>query len=178
VLSGSGGGNPKLKGDDFLHEAMRQVAEKMGDCVQLLVFGQPCPPQYKNLAYKTHWLGSVKDDFAMATIYSAADLMVVPSRQDNLPNTAVEANACETPVVAFNIGGLPDIVEHKVSGWLAKPFEVEDLAAGIQWLLEDPVRLNAFSKAARHNIESKFSPKVIVDQYLRVYEDAIGRSVL
>jgi glycosyltransferase involved in cell wall biosynthesis len=61
---------------------------------------------------------------------------------------------------------------------LAKPFEVEDLAAGIQWLLEDPVRLNAFSKAARHNIESKFSPKVIVDQYLRVYEDAIGRSVL
>ena len=59
--------------------------------------------------------------------------MVVPSRQDNLPNTAVEAHACGTPVVAFRTGGLPDIVEHQRTGYLAQPFHTQDLAAGISW---------------------------------------------
>ena len=64
--------------------------------------------------------------------------MVVPSRQDNLPNTAVEAQACGTPVVAFDIGGLLDIVEHGRTGWLALAFDTEDLASGILWVLTQP----------------------------------------
>ena len=86
---------------------------------------------------------------SLRAYYSAADLMVVPSRQDNLPNTAVEAHACGTPVVAFHTGGLPDIVEHKRTGYLAQPFHTQDLAAGISWVLEDTQRRIGLGHAAR-----------------------------
>ena len=61
--------------------------------------------------------------------------MVIPSRLDNLPNIGVEAHACATPVVAFHTGGLPDIVDHQRTGYLAKAFDTEDLAHGIAWVL-------------------------------------------
>jgi glycosyltransferase involved in cell wall biosynthesis len=102
--------------------------------------------------------------------------MMVPSRQDNLPNTAIEAHACGVPVVAFNIGGLPDIVEHQQSGWLAPPFEVDSLAKGILWVLSDPVQWQTLSIEARKIARSRFSPEVVVEKYLRIYEEALNRS--
>ena len=87
------------------------------------------------MGFPDHYLGHLHDDFSLRALYSAADALVVPSLQDNLPNTAVEAQACGTPVVAFNIGSLGDIVEHKRTGYLAKAFETGGLAAGIRWVL-------------------------------------------
>jgi glycosyltransferase involved in cell wall biosynthesis len=111
----------------------------------------------------------------MACIYSAADVMVVPSRQDNLPNTAVEAHACGTPVVAFNVGGLPDIIEHHKTGWLAAPFDTDDLGLGIQWILSDRQRWQVLSKHARDNAVAKYSPSVVVPQYVDYYQTVLGR---
>ena len=82
-----------------------------------------------DLGFPVHYTSQLRDDLSLRALYSAADALVVPSRQDNLLNTAIEAQACGTPVVAFNIGGLPDIVEHQCTGYLAKAFETEDLAA-------------------------------------------------
>jgi glycosyltransferase involved in cell wall biosynthesis len=95
--------------------------------------------------------------------------MVIPSRQDNLPNTAVEAHACGTPVVAFNTGGLPDIVEHQCTGYLAKAFETEDLAQGVAWVLaqRDSVQLG---QQARERAVARFSEGVVAAQYRVVYE--------
>lgn len=115
----------------------------------------PCP---------VHWLGVVCDDRVLALAYSAADLMVVPSRQDNLPNTAIEPQACGTPVVAFDIGGLPDIVAHRETGWLAKAFDTEDLAAGILWVLEARNRWQGLSQAARARAVEHFSQQVVAGQ--------------
>jgi glycosyltransferase involved in cell wall biosynthesis len=98
--------------------------------------------------------------------------MMVPSRQDNLPNTAIEAHACGVPVVAFNIGGLPDIVEHQKSGWLAPAFDTENLAQGILWVLSDQRRWDELSAVARTIAQERFSTKVVIDQYMRVYEQA------
>jgi glycosyltransferase involved in cell wall biosynthesis len=67
----------------------------------------------------------------VALLYAAVDVLVTPSRQDNLSNTIVESLACGTPAVAFDIGGMPDMIEHKINGYLAKPFDTSDLAAGI-----------------------------------------------
>jgi glycosyltransferase involved in cell wall biosynthesis len=78
---------------------------------------------------------------------------VLPSRQDNLPNTGLEAHACGTPVVAFNTGGLPDIVADRVTGALAKPFEPASLAAAIRWVLEDSPRCRALGAAAQGRLK-------------------------
>ena len=85
-------------------------------------------------------VGPVTEDRLLAMFYSAADVMVVPSRQEAFGQTALEAFACGRPVVAFDVGGLPDIVDHQSTGWLARPFDTEDLAAGIAWVLGDAQR--------------------------------------
>ena len=119
-----------------------------------------------------HWLGPVRDDHVMATIYSACDVMAVPSRVDNLPNTAVEANACGTPVAGFNIGGLPDIVSHQVSGWIAKAFDTEMFADGILWMLADRERWAELSVRARKTALARYSSEAATRQYLQAYEEA------
>lgn len=176
ILMGAEGGvaDPR-KGGDLLHDALALVAARLTGEVDLMIYGQrnsagadtwPCP---------VHWLGVVRDDRILALAYSAADVMVVPSRQDNLPNTAVEAQACGTPVVAFAIGGLPDIVTHRETGWLAKAFDAEDMAEGILWVLGDCNRWRELSQTARKKAVERFSPGVIAEQYGRVYEQVLGQ---
>jgi glycosyltransferase involved in cell wall biosynthesis len=172
ILSGSAGGMPHLKGEDLLKQAMTKVISSESDSIELLIFGQYQPLNHSDWPFKVHWLGPVRDDHVMTLIYSAADVMMVPSRQDNLPNTAIEAHACGVPVVAFNIGGLPDIVEHQKSGWLAPAFDTENLAQGILWVLSDQRRWDELSAVARTIAQERFSTKVVIDQYMRVYEQA------
>ena len=177
ILSGSAGGMPHLKGEDLLKQAMAKVVAAKdvaneSDEIELLIFGQYQPANNNDWPCKVRWLGPVRDDHVMSLIYSAADVMMVPSRQDNLPNTAVEAHACGVPVVAFNIGGLPDIVEHQKSGWLAPAFDTDNLAEGILWVLGDQDRWESLSATARNIAQERFSTKVVIQQYMRVYEQA------
>ena len=101
--------------------------------------------------------------------------MVIPSRQDNFPNTGLEASACGTPVVAFNIGGIPDIVEDRVTGALADPFEPSSLAAAICWVLEDDQRLQALGAATRQKARQLWNSSRVAGLYAEVYEQAIAR---
>jgi len=175
VLSGSAGGMPHLKGEDLLRQAMNQLIGTQPDAIELLIFGQYRPVHAGDWACPAHWLGPVRDDHVMSLIYSAADVMAVPSRQDNLPNTAVEAHACGVPVVAFNIGGLPDIVTHQKTGWLAPEFDTRDLAQGLSWVLGDADRWGQLSTRARQFALERFSPAVITSQYMRVYDEVVLR---
>lgn len=175
ILTGAQGGvaDPR-KGGDLLRDTIARItAARRNADIELLIFGQspstgngtwPCP---------VHWLGAVTDDRVLALAYSAADTMVVSSRQDNLPNTAIEAQACGTPVVAFDIGGLPDIVIHQETGWLAKPFDTDDLATGITWVIDDPARARVLGSQSRTQAVKRFSPDVIAQQYQRVYRSML-----
>lgn len=137
IMFGSHGANAAHhKGFDLLTAALGHLRGMISG-LELVVFGQLGPHNPPDLGFPVHYTGHLHDDVSLRALYSAADVLVVPSRQDNLPNIAVEAHSCGTPVVAFNIGGLPDIVEHKSTGYLAKAFETEDLAAGIRWVLGD-----------------------------------------
>ena len=122
-----------------------------------------------------HDTGHLHDDLSLRALYSAADVMVVPSRQDNLPNTGLEAHACGTPVVAFNTGGLPDIVSDRVTGALAEPFQPASLAAAIRWVLQDPQRHQSLSRAARRRAEELWNPARVAALYADYYRQAIDR---
>ncbi len=174
LLAGSAGGMSKNKGEDLLPDLMAHLQTQSTEPIELIVFGRYSAASHEHWGCKVHWMGPVHDDAVMATIYAAADVMIVPSRQDNLPNTAVEAMACGTPVAAFNLGGLPDIVDHARTGWLAKPEDLIDLSQGLVWLLSEPQRLNEISRAARESAVKKFSPKEVVRQYVAVYAEAIA----
>ena len=82
--------------------------------LELAVFGASRSNNPTDLALNTHYLGEIHDEMTLSAFYSAVDVFVVPSIEDNLPNTVMEALSCGTPCVAFKIGGVPDMIDHKV----------------------------------------------------------------
>jgi glycosyltransferase involved in cell wall biosynthesis len=99
--------------------------------------------------------------------------MVAPSRQENLSNTIMESMACGTPVVAFDIGGNGDMVEHQINGYLARPFDPIDLACGIDWVLKDKSKHDELCKGARQKILSLFEEQVVIPKYIQLYESVL-----
>lgn len=175
VLAGSVGGMATIKGDDLLPELMIRLRDYVAKPVDLIIFGRYGAATHEQWGCQVHWMGPVHDDAVMATLYSAADVMVVPSRQDNLPNTAVEAMACGTPVAAFNLGGLPDIVDHERNGWLADPEDMGGLSKGVAWLLQDQQRLDVMGAIAREVAVKKYSSVVVAKKYASLYADVMAR---
>lgn len=135
---------------------------------QLVVFGADKLEGLPKAGSPIHFLGHISDDSILRTIYSAADVMVVPSRQETFGLTAAEAMACGTPVVCFGTTGLLDIVDHKVNGFTARPYDSVDLGAGICWVLENPSKIN-FPVESRNKIVNSFSYEVIADRCLDIY---------
>ncbi|MEI6543563.1 MAG: glycosyltransferase [Methylococcales bacterium] len=173
VLFGAiGGGKDPRKGWDLLQSALMEIADNSFD-IQCVIFGQSEPENPPHLGVPLHWMGHLNDDVTLSILYSAVDVTVVPSRQENLPQTATEAQACGCPVVAFNTTGLNDVVEHEQTGYLAAPFSSNDLAKGIMWVLEDKDRNARLSIQARQRAVSLWSHEVVVPQYLEVYRRAI-----
>jgi len=107
--------------------------------------------------------------------YSAADAFVCPSREDNLPNTVAEALSCGTPCVAFDVNGLPEMISHRINGWLAKPFDATDLATGIEWLIDHPCPAE-LHRAARAKAITEYSLDVMATRYAALYAELTGRS--
>ena len=173
VLFGAMGGDAdRRKGFDLLRDALGKLVEDLPDAIAV-VFGAAEPSNSSRLPLPVHWTGVLHDDVTLALLYSAADVMVVPSRQDNLPQTGTEAQACGTPVVAFDTAGLPDVIEDRGTGYLAEPFDPEDLARGIAWVLEDRQRSQRLSAQARKRAEQLWAPDTVARQYIEVYRQAL-----
>jgi glycosyltransferase involved in cell wall biosynthesis len=157
------------KGLDLLCDALQRLERP---CT-LLVFGEG-KVFVENAPHITvRQLGSFADDTSLALIYSAADVFVCPSREDNLPNTVAEALACGTPCAAFDINGLPDMIEHQKNGWLARPFDSSDLAGGILWLTRHPQQ-DQLRRAAREKAVSEYSMAVMGNRYKALYSDLLN----
>ena len=143
---------------------------------EMLVFGDLAPNLSPPLGLKTRFLGPINDDERLAQLYAAADVMVVPSLQEAFGKTLIEAMACGTPVVAFASGGPVDIVTHRENGYLARPFEVADLAHGIAWCLESPGRTEELGRRARRRVEEDFDMSVVVRHYQDLYSSILARA--
>ena len=169
-----GGGTDPRKGIDLLLAALAYLRNDpaMQD-LQLVVFGQHATQAQHHLDFPVHYIGHMHDDVSLCALYSASDVFILPSRQDNLPNTGLEAHACATPVVGFNIGGLPDIVDDRITGALAHPFDPRSLAASIHWVLEDPQRRRKLGTAARQRAKRLWNPPRVAGLYAQLYKEAI-----
>ena len=177
ILFGAmGATSDENKGFKYLYKAIRKLPEKLGatEKVQLVVFGSGKPENDVDFGFPVRYMGRLYDDVSLTILYSAADVMVVPSKSENLPNAVVETMACGTPCVGFRIGGIPDLIDHKETGYLAEPYEADDLANGIAFVLEDYGRKKAMSKFARERIEKKCNLDDVVEQYRALYETLIG----
>lgn len=140
--------------------------------IEFVVFGSSKPQNAPEFGFKTHYLGRLSDDVSLVTLYSAVDVMIVPSLQEAFGQTASEAMACGTPVVAFGATGLLDIVDNKVNGYLAKPFESKDLAHGIEWVLNNP-NYDELCVNAREKVMREFDSKVVAGKYISLYEQIL-----
>ena len=176
VLYGAMGAesNP-IKGYQKLTEA-KKILYKNKDIqdVYFLVFGNDYRKTEQTEGFTTQYLGGIDDNITLSLVYSAADVMVVPSLMEAFGQTASEAMACGTPVVAFNATGLKDIVDHKKNGYLAEPYDSEDLARGIKWILENEKREKELGINARNKVENDFNIEKVSKQYISLYRKILG----
>lgn len=167
------------KGFDLFVQSLEHLAKSMQNTehpVHIAIAGHEAPPMNSSIAgFPTHWLGYLDDDAAIAA-YRAADVMVVPSRQDNSPQAATEALACGTPVVAFDVSGLPDFVDHERTGYLATAFDTLELASGIERILENTDVRRAMAKAARQRAEDEWSYRAIGTAHAELFAEVIEQS--
>lgn len=167
------------KGVQFIGPAIEELLKiKNMSSVKLVVFGASGPNDRTPFSFDSHYVGRFSDDITLALLYSAADVMLVPSMQENLPNTVMEAMSCGTPVVAFNVGGISDLIDHKVNGYLAKTFDVGDLTNGLLWTLEDCLRRDEMSLQCRKKIVDNFDLAIVANRYRDLYEELIKKSHL
>lgn len=159
------------KGFGHLIEALAHFARRgVGEKTDVIIFGDTSPDTPLDLGMRAHFVGEIKDDAELAALYSAADVLVVPSLQEAFGKTLIEGMACGTPVVAFDSGGPADIVEHRQTGYLARPFCAEDLAAGIEWCLEDSGRNAELSRNARRKAQVEYGISVVATRYIDLYK--------
>lgn len=156
----------KRKGYIQLKEALQYLQDKS---IELLIFGSSKPNEVQFSGFITHYLGQINDTESLLALYNAADVMIVPSLEENLSNVIMESLSCGTPVVGFNIGGNGDLINHKKNGYLARPKDTKDLSLGIEWILKNNTT-NLLSSLARAKVLENFDTKVVAKKYIELYE--------
>jgi glycosyltransferase involved in cell wall biosynthesis len=162
----------KRKGLSYLLKALELMegnSSKHTD-FEILTFGKSDSKIFNNLPFKVHDLGILSKVEKIAEAYNAADLFVLPSLEDNLPNTIMESLACGTPVLAFKTGGIPEMIEHKKNGYLAAYKSVEDLKNGIDFFMDHP-QPETLSENAVEKVQRTYSEELVAEKYMKVYED-------
>lgn len=171
ILFGSVKTTDKRKGIDYLIEACRLLTDKhpeMKENTGVVVVGKRSEELEKILPFPVYAQNYVSDEKRMVQLYNAADLYVTPSLEENLPNTIAEATACGLPCVGFRIGGIPEMIDHQVNGYIANYRDAEDLANGIYWTLMEADR-DELGRNARQKAQNTYRESHIALQYLNIY---------
>ncbi len=141
------------------------------EAVEIVIFGKNKSFDTSDLPFRVHNLSVISSQNDMAELYSLADIFILPSLEDNLPNTVMESMACSTPVVAFNSGGIQDMVDHQVNGYLAAHRSAQDLAYGIHWTLNNRENL---AVKARSKVMENFTHEIVARQYMDLYQSLLN----
>ena len=163
------------KGFAFLKEACEHISmhhPTLPGHLGVVVLGGDAESVKEALPLPVYTVNYLSNETDIAQLYNAADLFVTPSLQDNLPNTIVEAMSCGVPCVGFNVGGIPEMINHKQDGYVADYCDSIDFAQGISWCLNE-ARLPALSAAARSTALATYSEAVAAQRYLAIYQQAL-----
>lgn len=159
----------RYKGMDYLVEACQLLAKSQGqvhDSIAVAILGGHA--EEITLPFPTYPLGYINDERRIVAAYQAADVFVLPSLSENLPNTIMEAMACGVPCVGFRVGGIPEEIDHQKNGYVATYRSSEDLANGIRWVLFDADR-EEMRKQCVHKVAQCWSQQRIAEQYAKIY---------
>jgi glycosyltransferase involved in cell wall biosynthesis len=143
--------------------------ERLNFEFRLILVGNYPKKIQKNYSFEIIYLNDITSERTMSSIYNLSDLVVIPSRMDNLPNTGLEAHACGKPIVGFDVGGMSDIVLHKQTGFLANPFDTIELAKYIEIVLNDKNFNKFLSINARKRALDLWSPEKISKKIQKLY---------
>jgi glycosyltransferase involved in cell wall biosynthesis len=158
------------KGFDLLNNALSTFD---GENITLLSIGGTTPDLEVSLPHQH--LGTIESNLLLSVFYSLADLFVIPSRQDNLPNTVLESMACGTPVVGFEVGGIPDMVRPGKTGWLAEPESVRSLRGRIEQALSSDEARRRCGDRCREIVEEEYTFEVQARAYKELYEQVLNQ---
>lgn len=174
ILFGAANIMDRRKGIGYLVDALSIFKDTYqgAEDVEIVIFGKNKSFNAAELPFRVHNLSVISSQSDMAEIYSMADVFVLPSLEDNLPNTIMESMSCGTPVVAFNTGGIPDMIDHQQNGYLAGYQDANDLAAGIQWTFNHDDQ--GLSANARKKVMENFSNDIVAGQYIDLYQSILN----
>ncbi|MES2377287.1 MAG: glycosyltransferase family 4 protein [Bacteroidota bacterium] len=170
ILFGAANINDRRKGVSYLVNALNilKADHLQSGEIEIVIFGKNKHFDVTQLPFKVHELSLITSQDELAEIYSMADLFVTPSLEDNLPNTVMEALSCGTPVVAFNTGGIPEMVDHQRTGYLAEFKNAADMAKGLfETLNGDAAQLAA---NARQKVLDNYTNEIVAQQYINLYK--------
>lgn len=178
LLFGSMKITDERKGISYLIEACKLIAQnqpELREKLGVVVMGsqaEQCASLFPFPIYQMNYVSNEKD---LVDIYNAVDLYVTPSLQDNLPNTIVEAMACGIPCVGFNVGGIPQMIDHLHNGYVARYKSAEDLANGICWSLNEE-DYPMLSGEARRKAVNTYSEQTVAMKYIQIYNHITGEN--
>lgn len=173
LLFGSANVTDARKGFKYLADALTLLHQQHPTLnVEILIFGKGRSYLFNELPYTVRLLGLLTSEDDIVAAYNAADAMVVPSLEDNLPNTVIEAMACGTPVVGFRTGGIPEMINHQQNGYLADIGSAQQLADGLAFILKHP-NPDELRQNARQTAETRFSEEVVARQHIDLYSQLV-----
>ena len=164
------------KGMEYLVEAIDKMAKSYPEASQRLgvaILGGHAEEFTDKLALPVYPLGYVNDEKRIVDVYNAVDVFVLPSLEDNLPNTIMEAMACGVPCVGFKTGGIPEEIDHRKNGYVAEYCNAEDLMHGIRWVLEEADYASLCTQAVK-KVMTSYSQNSVSLRYIEVYNQAMA----
>lgn len=162
----------KRKGIDYLIAALQEIKNQD---IELVVFGQVKEDIRNLFPVPIHPMGYLSDESKIVELYNAVDVFITSSLEENLPNTIMESMACGTPCVGFEIGGIPEMIDHKINGYVANYMDANDLAKGIQWILNNP-NPQALSDACVKKVQENYGEQIVAEKYLALYRNLLCNS--
>ncbi len=166
----------ELKGIQYLEEACRHLAAQQPELkekVALVILGGNSEEYTFNThGFEVRPVTYTSDTHTLVRLFQAADAFILPSLSENLPNTIMEALACGIPCIGFKVGGIPEMIDHKKNGYVAKYKDAEDLAEGIRWTLTE-ADSDSLAAEARSKVHRKYSQQSVALDYIEVYNEAL-----